>query len=166
MKIIGITGTLGAGKGTVVDYLCREPHNYKHYSARSLLNEIIAERGMPPGRDSMRTVANGMRAEKGPAALILALFEKARVSSTSVPSNSLSVSATAYFEKAGWGRGVVQLVLYVSVHFARSLPPFLSSLLFLPSFSASFFANTHRHRSFLSICCLHISSGGRPRCDN
>lgn len=78
MKIIGITGTLGAGKGTVVDYLCKEPHNYRHYSARSLLNEIIAERGLPPGRDSMRSVANGMRAEKGPAALILALFEKAR----------------------------------------------------------------------------------------
>ena len=77
MKIIGITGTLGAGKGTVVDYLTAAPHNYKHYSARSLLNEIIAERGLPPGRDSMRAVANEMRAEKGPAALIEALFEKA-----------------------------------------------------------------------------------------
>eukprot|EP01052_Picozoa_sp_SAG31_P034368 SAG31_NODE_4007_length_3670_cov_1.628955_7_plen_102_part_00 len=56
MQLIGITGTLGAGKGTVVDYLLRPPHSYTHYSARSLLNEIIAERGLPPGRDSMREV--------------------------------------------------------------------------------------------------------------
>ena len=36
------------------------PHNYAHYSARSLLNGIIAERGLPPGRDSMREVALGL----------------------------------------------------------------------------------------------------------
>jgi len=77
MNIIGITGTLGAGKGTVVEYLTAAPHNYLHYSARSLLNEIIADRKLKPGRDSMRVVANEMRAAKGPAALILALFEKA-----------------------------------------------------------------------------------------
>lgn len=78
MKVIGITGTLGAGKGTVVEYLMNK-HGYLHYSARGLLNEIIAERKLTPGRDSMRSVANGMRAEKGPAALIEALFAKAIV---------------------------------------------------------------------------------------
>ena len=39
---------------------------------------VAAERGLPPGRDSMREVANGMRAANGPAALIEALFEKAQ----------------------------------------------------------------------------------------
>jgi dephospho-CoA kinase len=76
MRIIGITGTMGAGKGTVVEYLMQK-HGFKHYSARSLLNEIIEERGLAPGRDSMREIANAMRAEKGPAALIEALYEKA-----------------------------------------------------------------------------------------
>ena len=61
MRIIGITGTLGAGKGTVVDFLMRPPYSYCHYSARKLLNEIIAERGLPAGRDSMRHVANELR---------------------------------------------------------------------------------------------------------
>ena len=28
MKVIGITGTIGAGKGTVVDYLTKPPHGY------------------------------------------------------------------------------------------------------------------------------------------
>ena len=31
--IIGITGTLGAGKGTVVEYLKKK--SFKHYSVRS-----------------------------------------------------------------------------------------------------------------------------------
>ena len=77
MKIIGITGTMGSGKGTVVSYLQQAPHNYAHYSARTLLNEIIEASNMPPGRDSMRKVANEMREKGGPAALIEALYEKA-----------------------------------------------------------------------------------------
>ena len=77
MKIIGITGTMGAGKGTVVDYLTKPPHKYLHYSARSYLNKLIAEKGMPEGRDSMRVLANQLRAENGPAALIEALYEDA-----------------------------------------------------------------------------------------
>lgn len=76
MRIIGITGTIGAGKGTVVDYLLTK-HKYKHYSARLILNEIIEKRGLPPGRDSMRLVANEMREKNGPAAIIIALLEKA-----------------------------------------------------------------------------------------
>lgn len=76
MRIVGITGTLGAGKGTVVEYLTQQK-GFKHYSARGLLNEIIDERGLPPGRDTMRELANQMRADKGPAALIEALFAKA-----------------------------------------------------------------------------------------
>ena len=40
MRIVGITGTLGAGKGTVVEYLTQQK-GFKHYSARGLLNQII-----------------------------------------------------------------------------------------------------------------------------
>ena len=49
MRIIGITGTMGAGKGTVVEYLVAK-HGFKHYSARSVLNEMIQEKKMEPGR--------------------------------------------------------------------------------------------------------------------
>ena len=38
MKIIGITGTIGAGKGTIVDYLVKQK-NFKHYSVRNFLIE-------------------------------------------------------------------------------------------------------------------------------
>ena len=74
MRIIGITGTIGAGKGTVVEYLTKPPHNFVHYSARTLLNKIIAERGLPEGRDSLRMVANELRGARGPAAVIEALY--------------------------------------------------------------------------------------------
>ena len=40
MIIIGITGTLGAGKGTIVEYLVGKK-GFKHYSVRELLSEII-----------------------------------------------------------------------------------------------------------------------------
>jgi len=73
MKIIGITGTLGAGKGTVVDYLVKEL-GYKHYSVRSFLIEEIERRGLPVNRDSMTEVANELRARYSPAYIIEQLY--------------------------------------------------------------------------------------------
>jgi len=77
MIIIGITGTLGAGKGTVVDYLLKEK-GFKHYSARVFITEEINRRGLPINRDSMVQVGNEMREAKGPAAVVEALYEQAK----------------------------------------------------------------------------------------
>src|SRR3989338_331360 len=74
--IIGITGTLGAGKGTVVDYLVREK-GFKHFSVRDFLNEEIARRGVVSNRDSMITVANDLRATHGPGYIAEQLFSRA-----------------------------------------------------------------------------------------
>lgn len=62
--IIGITGTIGAGKGTVVERLV-EQHGFTHYSARAFFVEEIKRRGMPVDRDSMTVVANDIRAKHG-----------------------------------------------------------------------------------------------------
>lgn len=78
MIIIGITGTLGAGKGTVVDYLIKKK-NFKHYSARSFLLEEIRERGLPENRDSMVMIANELRAEHSPSYIVDELFKRAQV---------------------------------------------------------------------------------------
>lgn len=64
IMIFGITGTDGAGKGTVVDYLVAEK-GFTHYSARSIWEEEIARRGMENNRANMRIVANDLRAQHG-----------------------------------------------------------------------------------------------------
>jgi dephospho-CoA kinase len=74
--IIGITGTLGAGKGTVVDYLCREK-GFVHYSVRAFLLEEIRRRGLPENRDSMVLVANGLRKQHGPSYITDQLYIQA-----------------------------------------------------------------------------------------
>ena len=76
MIVIGITGTLGAGKGTIVDYLVNEK-GFAHFSVRGFISEEIIRRGMPLDRDSMVTVANSLRASHSPSYIVDCLFEKA-----------------------------------------------------------------------------------------
>ncbi|MBE0646466.1 MAG: AAA family ATPase [Bacteroidales bacterium] len=79
MIIIGITGTLGAGKGTIVDYLT-EKKGFAHYSVRGYLVGKIRQLGLPENRDSMFNLANELRAEHGPSYVVDQLFEEARKS--------------------------------------------------------------------------------------
>jgi len=79
MLIIGITGTLGAGKGTIVEYLVNHK-NFSHYSVRSFLIEEIEKRMMPVNRDSMVIVANELRAKHSPSYVTDQLYSKALVS--------------------------------------------------------------------------------------
>lgn len=58
--LLGITGTDGAGKGTVVRYLV-EHADFVHYSARAVIVEEIEQRGLPADRDHMRLIANDLR---------------------------------------------------------------------------------------------------------
>lgn len=75
--IIGVTGTIGAGKGTVVDYLVQEK-GFIHLSVRDYLLGEIRHRGMEvEDRSAMRQVANELRAAHGPAHIIEALYERA-----------------------------------------------------------------------------------------
>lgn len=76
MKIIGITGTLGAGKGTIVDYLVIEK-GFKHYSVRKFLSVEIEKKGLPVNRDTMTDMANKLRACHSPAYIIEQLYKKA-----------------------------------------------------------------------------------------
>ncbi len=75
--IVGITGTLGAGKGTVVEYLT-ETKGFDHYSVRAYLLEEIRRRGLPENRDSMVVVANGLRAEHSPSYVTDQLYFRAK----------------------------------------------------------------------------------------
>jgi dephospho-CoA kinase len=74
--IIGITGTLGAGKGTVVEYLVKHK-GFTHYSVRDFLKREIIEREMPVDRDSMVIVANDLRHTYGASCITDRLYKQA-----------------------------------------------------------------------------------------
>jgi dephospho-CoA kinase len=76
MIIIGITGTLGAGKGTIVEYLV-EDEDFSHFSVRGYLLEEMKRLGMPENRDSMTTLANRLRAAYGPSYITDQLYDRA-----------------------------------------------------------------------------------------
>jgi dephospho-CoA kinase len=79
LKIIGITGTLGAGKGTIVDYLTKH-HGFAHFSVRDYLSRVIKARGLQVNRDTLVAVANELRAANTPSFIAEELYKEAKAS--------------------------------------------------------------------------------------
>ena len=79
MIIIGITGTIGAGKGTIVEYLMSKKE-FKHFSARDLIVEEVKQRGLENNRDNMVIVANNLRSKYGSSYVADELYRRALVS--------------------------------------------------------------------------------------
>ncbi len=76
VMIIGITGTLGAGKGTIVEYLVNKK-GFTHFGVSDtfLAGEAI-RRGLKPDRITRRIIANEFRA-KGPTKLMEEVYKLA-----------------------------------------------------------------------------------------
>jgi dephospho-CoA kinase len=77
MLLIGITGTMGAGKGTIVSILV-ERYAFVHYSARAFLIKEIERRVLPVNRDSMIEVSNDLRTKHGADYMIRTLHAQAK----------------------------------------------------------------------------------------
>lgn len=77
MLIIGITGTIGAGKGTIVEYLVKSK-GFQHYSVRGYLLKEIKNRGFAENRDSMVIVANDLRKQNSPSFITDQLYLEAK----------------------------------------------------------------------------------------
>jgi dephospho-CoA kinase len=88
MRIIGITGTLGAGKGAVVAYL-RSHYGFVHYSARDFIAEEVERRGFPVNRDTLIAVGNMIREEHGPGYIAEQLATRAITAGTNAVIESL-----------------------------------------------------------------------------
>ncbi len=95
MLIIGITGTLGAGKGTIVDYL-QSHYGFAHYSVRGFLTEVINERGLPLDRDSMVAVANELRGAYGASYIVEQLYIQAATSGKDAVIESIRTIGEVY----------------------------------------------------------------------
>ena len=70
MLILGITGTIGAGKGTVVDYLTVH-FGFNHYSVRKYLTQILQTQGIEPNRDHFTSLANALRTKNNSPSFIV-----------------------------------------------------------------------------------------------
>ncbi len=88
MKIVGITGTIGAGKGTVVDYL-KSHYNFTHFSARAYIAEEITRRGLPVNRDTLTEVSNDIRTLHHPGYILEELCKRAMQTGTDVVLESI-----------------------------------------------------------------------------
>ncbi len=92
--IIGITGSFGAGKGVVVDYLVKNK-KFAHYSARAFIQEEAKKRGLDisKGREITIPLANELRATYGPAYIVESLYERAKKNGGSAVIESLRAVA-------------------------------------------------------------------------
>lgn len=77
MQIIGITGTLGAGKGTVVDYLVQNK-GFKHYSVSGYLKEELIKQNREINRTNLQDIGNELREKFGPDYVTQELFTNAQ----------------------------------------------------------------------------------------
>ena len=91
MIIIGITGTIGAGKGTLVEYLV-EKKDFVHYSVRGFLIEELNKRNILVNRDTMVLLANELRERNSPSYIIDCLYEQAKQSGKDAVIESIRTS--------------------------------------------------------------------------
>jgi len=106
--LIGITGTDGAGKGAVVDYLVKEK-GFVHYSARAIWEEEFVKRDMESNRANMRLVANELRGTHGNDFLVTYYLKKKTIEGVE---NAIieSIRATAEAKTLQAERGVLLAV--------------------------------------------------------
>lgn len=99
--IVGLTGSFGAGKGCVADYLVSK--GFRHFSARSFIILEIDRRGLRVNRDSMTTVANDLRKQHGPTYIFEQLVEMAREHGGDCVVESIRAVAEAQYLKSQGG---------------------------------------------------------------
>jgi dephospho-CoA kinase len=97
--IIGITGTLGAGKGTVAKYLV-DTKGFRHYSGREFFIEEVQKRGLPVNRDTITQTANDLRANHGADYVIKELFARAELAGGNTVVESIRAIAEGEFVKS------------------------------------------------------------------
>ncbi|MFA6533684.1 MAG: AAA family ATPase [Patescibacteria group bacterium] len=66
--ILGVTGTLSAGKDTTAEYLIKK--GFAHYSLSAVLREIMTREGVPIKQPELTNFGNKLREERGHGYLV------------------------------------------------------------------------------------------------
>jgi dephospho-CoA kinase len=75
-RLIGLTGTNGAGKGETVAFFVRR--GYEHRSLSDAIRDALAAEGLEPSRDNLIRKGNDLRREGGPDVLARRIMAKIR----------------------------------------------------------------------------------------
>lgn len=98
--LIGITGTSGAGKGALIEYLV-STKGFSRYSARAVILEEIRARHLPETRATMRDVANDLRRTHGSAYVIERLYELAKDDAKAIVESVHTIGEAEFLQKHG-----------------------------------------------------------------
>lgn len=74
--IIGIAGTIGAGKETLTGFF-REK-GFVYFETSAILKEMLAERGLEITRENMQNLGDELRKKEGAGALMKIMLEKSK----------------------------------------------------------------------------------------
>ena len=113
--IIGITGTIGAGKNTIADYLAGK--GFRHISVSKFLRDEAVKRSQAPTRVHFREIGNEYRA-RGRTALIEAVLADVNPSKENIIVESLHTVAEVEYVKSLGGK-VVSIDAPFAVRYAR-----------------------------------------------
>jgi len=113
--IIGIAGTLGAGKGTVVEYL--KSKGFVHYSTSGMFKAILESQGQPANRSAYSVLGNAFRA-LNPAGPIAIQYSIAKEDTNDVIIESIHDVPEAEFLKSK-GAIILGLDVPLEVRFER-----------------------------------------------
>jgi dCTP deaminase len=78
MMIIGLTGSLGAGKGVVSDYL--KGKGFERYVFSDILRDYANQNGIPQTREKLQDIGDKLRGQRGLNFLAELLYEKIKIS--------------------------------------------------------------------------------------
>ena len=98
IKIIGITGTLGSGKGEVSAFL--RSKGLAYFSVRDFMTKELKRRGLPIIRSSMTDLADELRKTHGPSYIIETLYAEALRGGKPAIIESVRVKGEADFLKS------------------------------------------------------------------
>jgi dephospho-CoA kinase len=105
--IIGLTGSFGAGKGYVADYLV-DKKGFAHFSARTFIIRELNRQGIPVDRDSMIDEGNRLREKNGPTYIFEQLVQMAKDHGGNAVVESVRAVAEARYikEQGGYVLGI------------------------------------------------------------
>lgn len=95
LKLIGLTGTNGSGKGEVAEYL--KKRGYAYFSLSDLIREELEGKGEEPSRDNLIKMGNELRREFGADILARRIIKKIR--GQAVIDSIRNPSEVEYFRK-------------------------------------------------------------------